>query len=904
MDKNKVSAIESVSGVKQEHHHRQHSFIPILHQAASPPRGTHIKFESDSESTTCDDVIMVINNSNGKQQRRNSPQSSIDVIDLTTDSSTSSVVEAEISKIIREKKRVRLGSISKEYKQYYNREFTVKGRKLKKLLKQIPGVVVDEKGRYAIWKEGELNDEEMNATTAVTPTTASPRKDEMKDIQILNHQRDSSTASAVCQADDDRHERRSAVQLCHNEGVASVNAKQPKENQQKHPQNLLLRWMPPSGVHIQFGSGSGDALGLSGTGSMDQITTTNMNQNNDGEPERSNNERRVLLPPEMKAQLVSLIPRKCKQNKGVSEGDILSKIKGFVAACQGVASEDVLKDNFPNNELQIEMLRGKKRYFLRSDCSSRPIVISKKVELEEEHQQQHHHVVVQQEKRSNDATTQGEHHVIEETAEQNPSSNDGTSMVQILTDEKKATILSHIPRKEQRPTGVSFSYIIKKVKSEFFDPWRCGGMPISRREIFEDVLREDLEMEEINGTKRYFLRPVPIFGRDGTEYDANNNVKRNEEPGVQHASITEECAKERENSENSNSYKSCEEMIPMEGTDPPVGETTACTSLESDVVVDSGIITGSSQKKKNRDKKHTTTEKLIELTPGQACETKFPPGCQVVYDFKVKTKKSCKALSMGVVRSVKVSSKGFIYEIKATTLDRREDDDDDGDIMMINERSLAYAPTTLIHFQPNSSHIVQRAGIVLLASRMSDNDAREFRYLVLTPDNGELQHNVVPEQLSFRAISSMSEEVYRPKHPPTAPLAKEEKDKSSTSKKVALAEQKKNKEEISALNIRAVELLEELEGSNAKQRKKMIRRLLRSSNVGSINEEQASECRKGNKNKVADVNSEASARAKKCKKSKRKRTDEKSHQGNQIISPQTQPKEKRRRLTGKNTAHD
>merc|ERR1712194_119677 len=89
------------------------------------------------------------------------------------------------------------------------------------------------------------------------------------------------------------------------------------------------------------------------------------------------------------------------------------------------------------------------------------------------------------------------------------SPNRGNPMPQ-LTDRIKADIMSYIPRKEEHKKGVRLSIIQSKV-SFLGESWQSHWG--SQRDFLEKSL-EELEVEEINGKKRYWLHAVTIPNGD------------------------------------------------------------------------------------------------------------------------------------------------------------------------------------------------------------------------------------------------------------------------------------------------------------------------------------------------------------------------------------------------------
>lgn len=140
--------------------------------------------------------------------------------------------------------------------------------------------------------------------------------------------------------------------------------------------------------------------------------------------------------------------------------------------------------------------------------------------------------------------------------------------------------------------------------------------------------------------------------------------------------------------------------------------------------------------------------KLIKLTPDQAKDCSFPHGCQIMYESNYDEASSTTSVRLGVVKSVNVSLRGdFMYEIDVGHMKEQKDDH----ILMVDEKSLAYAPTAPVFYQPGQSCKIE--GTILLASR---TDA-EFQYSVLTTSmigGHTIQHNVTPEQLSHRPVKA------------------------------------------------------------------------------------------------------------------------------------------------------
>ena len=172
--------------------------------------------------------------------------------------------------------------------------------------------------------------------------------------------------------------------------------------------------------------------------------------------------------------------------------------------------------------------------------------------------------------------------------------------------------------------------------------------------------------------------------------------------------------------------------------------------------------TNVSQQKENKRQE----SKLIKLTPEQAKETKHPQGCKVIYGYKHDMSSNSTRISMGVVLSVNVSLKGdFVYELKTSSASKNNAEK----VLMVDESSLAYAPTSRVFFQPDSSQTSRKEGTVLLVKRLGDG--KTGRYSVLTvSDEGEciIQHNVIHDQLYFRSISTAkSNDCSGTKTPPT-----------------------------------------------------------------------------------------------------------------------------------------
>ena len=72
-----------------------------------------------------------------------------------------------------------------------------------------------------------------------------------------------------------------------------------------------------------------------------------------------------ILPPDIKSQLRSILPKSNNLSAGkggISEGDILCKVRGFVAACRGLSTVQVLKLNFPNEIILSESIAGTGNY--------------------------------------------------------------------------------------------------------------------------------------------------------------------------------------------------------------------------------------------------------------------------------------------------------------------------------------------------------------------------------------------------------------------------------------------------------------------------------------------------------------------------------------------------------------
>ena len=70
-----------------------------------------------------------------------------------------------------------------------------------------------------------------------------------------------------------------------------------------------------------------------------------------------------ILPENIKSQLRSILPKSNNAGKGgISEGDILCKVRGFVAACRGLPTVQVLKLNFPNEIILSESIAGTGNY--------------------------------------------------------------------------------------------------------------------------------------------------------------------------------------------------------------------------------------------------------------------------------------------------------------------------------------------------------------------------------------------------------------------------------------------------------------------------------------------------------------------------------------------------------------
>lgn len=282
----------------------------------------------------------------------------------------------------------------------------------------------------------------------------------------------------------------------------------------------------------------------------DDVPSSNNNDNNAS----SNKVRAVILTSDMKCQLRSIIPIKHQgRNRGVSEGDILCKVKGFIAACRGLSTVQVLMLNFPN-EIEIIRVGGTDRFCLREippknyfaderseksiemesypaynidrkgeSCANKPLVSCMKhnadVVVKKEPGKEEH--LVPKDGYADYTTTKARDHLTYDSSApldhslssvSNNSSErrvnkdvvrrDDSGKIPALSDDMIANILSILPSKDGKVRGTSISTIIENVQG-FLDA--CNGKDF--QQILEANLRGKIIIgSDSEGTKRYYTR--------------------------------------------------------------------------------------------------------------------------------------------------------------------------------------------------------------------------------------------------------------------------------------------------------------------------------------------------------------------------------------------------------------
>ena len=289
----------------------------------------------------------------------------------------------------------------------------------------------------------------------------------------------------------------------------------------------------------------------------DDVPSSNNNDNNNAS---SNKVRAVILTSDMKCQLRSIIPIKHQggNNRGVSEGDILCKVKGFIAACRGLSTVQVLMLNFPN-EIEIIRVGGTDRFCLREippknyfaderseksiemesypaynidrkgeSCANKPLVSCMKhkatnntadVVVKKEPGKEEH--LVPKDGYADYTTTKARDHLTYDSSApldhslssvSNNSSEhrvnkdivrrDDSGKIPVLSDDMIANILSVLPSKDGKVRGTSISTIIENVQG-FLDA--CNGKDF--QQILEANLRGKIIIgSDSEGTKRYYTR--------------------------------------------------------------------------------------------------------------------------------------------------------------------------------------------------------------------------------------------------------------------------------------------------------------------------------------------------------------------------------------------------------------
>ena len=282
----------------------------------------------------------------------------------------------------------------------------------------------------------------------------------------------------------------------------------------------------------------------------DDVPSSN-NNNNDNKAS-SNKVRAVILTSEMKSQLRSIIPMKNQgRNRGVSEGDILCKVKGFIAACRGLSTVQVLMLNFPD-EIEIIRVGGTDRFCLHEispknyfadkslekssnsememescpvynidrkgeSCANKPLIscmkhkatnnkykdgVVKKEPGKEEHRYTNYATV--DHSLSSSSNNSSERRVNKYVVRKD------SGKIPAFSDDMIANILSILPSKDVKVRGTSMSTIIENVPG-FLDA--CNGKDF--QQILEaNLLGKIIIGSDSEGTKRYYTR------RDGL--NANN----------------------------------------------------------------------------------------------------------------------------------------------------------------------------------------------------------------------------------------------------------------------------------------------------------------------------------------------------------------------------------------------
>jgi len=372
-----------------------------------------------------------------------------------------------------------------------------------------------------------------------------------------------------------------------------------------------------------------------------------------------------------------------------------------------------------------------------------------------------------------------------------------------LSEEIKAKILSILPTVGGGVEGVTLTSIKKK----------APGFNHISRSLLETNLSDSMIIgSDSDGTKRYYLRAVPrgsdsvsqtaheakehastpnntswkIIPKDPIEANIvqllreKSNIKLNEVKGLYNTWFKKELlhtgklktflglisgvkvSKPISNGKGHNEYtitlskemlikvkkpaqKSSTAAVNQKVPVKQARKTADTTTLNN---VDAMPVDSDSPKQIGIPIVNTPTEvqaHLLKLTDEQAqTATKFQPGCRVVYDIDKSLQPSSHRIQirMGVVKSVSINltTRQFAHEIKVST----------GSIMVSENDTLAYAPQSLVYYQPSNKEGAEPATV--LNCFFKNNN---WQYTILIPSvDGELStivHQVTIDQLRYRS---------------------------------------------------------------------------------------------------------------------------------------------------------
>ena len=576
-----------------------------------------------------------------------------------------------------------------------------------------------------------------------------------------------------------------------------VNAKVQEGGSQTN--SLSQRWEPPpvSSSHVCTTSGRSDRL----------------NQYSGG---NSVARRKVVLPAQMRAQLISLIPQwGSSESDGVAEGDILSKVRGFVAACQGVATEQVLKHTFPN-EIELITVGGKTRYFLRKTQSE-------STSHHNDHVSKHEKLVQvvppsppsnvktmdTGKKRSNflpgpthdisacktatlespviqgtdkASDTSSSMNKVSETSEINNDTAISTSCgkkeekkITILSDEMKARIISYVTNRGEDGARV------KHMKSEI-----GGFSEICQGINAHDMIKANLSRElkvVVDKKTRYFLRDVNIDEKHQEQHVIPSSIEAKEKrkhsvkdnanktSGKMNENIEDKSTREKSQDKEDNAVILTDEMkahIISYVTDKGWKEGVRAKRIKSEIKGFSECCQG--RKADDVLKENLSKELVIKFInektryfPNRSSQIKVDDTVQIKDTDAMKTKfpigcqvvtsssKDC--ITIGMVTSVHVPLGGSSLSLMyRIKSDTVKNSQGISTPFMIDEKALAYAPATPVYLLvPNLEE--KSKGVILEPLR--DSNGLSYSVMV-TSNNGNhaIHRNVLPQQLSFRTATS------------------------------------------------------------------------------------------------------------------------------------------------------